>query len=205
MAGFCIVEGCGKTRDAKGYCKSHYARLRRHGDPTGHGAATPMGEAQDYFNEVVLKYEGDECLIWPFWRNADGYGYVRQNGSMRQASRVVCTIIHGDPPTPKHEAAHSCGKGSAGCVTKGHLSWKTHRENEADKIVHGTAPRGESHGFAKITVPDVVAIRAAPSSRGLAEKFGLAKITIRQIRAGKTWRHVPFGVDIVMKHEEIQA
>ena len=31
----CSIEGCGNPKDARGWCKSHWNRWRRHGDPTG--------------------------------------------------------------------------------------------------------------------------------------------------------------------------
>jgi hypothetical protein len=62
-------------------------------------------------------------------------GYL---GDTLYAHRLMCQLAHGDPPTPDHIAAHSCGRGHEGCVNPNHLSWKTYSENELDKRVHGT-------------------------------------------------------------------
>lgn len=51
----------------------------------------------------------------------------------------MCQKAHGDPPSPKHDAAHSCGRGHEGCVNPNHLSWKTKKQNQADRITHGTS------------------------------------------------------------------
>ena len=99
------------------------------------------GEPMRYFREVVLAYDGNECQTWPYARSDRGYGQVYQDGRVEYVHRMVCEERHGPPPTPKHDAAHSCGKGHEGCVTKRHLSWKTHKENMADAIEHGTLGR----------------------------------------------------------------
>lgn len=152
------------------------------------------GEAQRYFREVVMPYEGDECLIWPFHRNAGGYGLLRSNGRTRDAHRVVCEAANGQPPTPSHEAAHSCGSGHLGCVTKRHLVWKTHKENEADKVAHGTVRRGEANTNAKLTVEAVRAIRALSglqTKTATAAQFCVSIRTIGLVQAGERWGWVP--------------
>lgn len=130
----CTIEGCSKKSYAHGLCSAHNYRRRKHGDPLGGG--TGDGEPLRYFREVVMAYEGDECLAWPYGKNASGYGVWTGATGSGIVSRQVCEEAHGPAPTPKHEAAHSCGKGHLACVTKGHLSWKTPKENGADKRLH---------------------------------------------------------------------
>ena len=75
-------------------------------------------------------YVGDACLIWPFGKRWNGYGQVGDgNGKVVYPHRIMCELVHGAPPTPKHVAAHSCHNGHGSCVHPKHLSWKTHREN----------------------------------------------------------------------------
>lgn len=146
---------------------------------------TKHGEAQRYYRDVVLAYEGDECLIWPYGRTA-GYGVLGK----KIVSRLVCEEEHGPPPTPKHEAAHSCGKGHEGCVTKAHVSWKTHAENMEDMVAHGASPRGERHGCVKLTEPDIHVIRGLKgqmSQREIGEMFGVDQSTVSYIHKGQRW------------------
>ena len=148
--------------------------------------STVRGEPARFLNETVLPYDGDDCLLWPFGKNATGYGMIWRDGAMNRVSRLVCEHANGPPPTPKHEAAHSCGKGHKGCITKRHLRWATHAENMADKLIHGT-----SH--AKLTETDVLAIRAAKGvllQRELAEKFGVTREAISLIQTGKNWAYL---------------
>jgi hypothetical protein len=76
----------------------------------------------------------DWCLIWPFGR---GEGKTVQFGQDHiNLPRLMCEYRNGPPPTPKHQAAHSCGRGHEGCANPHHLSWKTNSENQIERFQH---------------------------------------------------------------------
>src|SRR3990167_2955933 len=139
--GVCSIEGCDKPFEARGYCIAHYRRWRRHGNPTAGG--TPWGEPEQYFLEIVLSFTSDECLLWPYHKGSNGYGMLWRDNRQQGVHRLACEAIHGPPPTPKHEAAHLCGKGHNGCCNPQHVRWATPAENCADALAHGTQARGE--------------------------------------------------------------
>lgn len=145
-------------------------------------------DPKNYYREVVLAYDGDECLIWPFARGRTGYAMLWQDGQMRYVSRLVCEHTHG--PAPDLDAAHSCGCGRDGCVTRRHLSWKTRTENETDKLEHGTHNRGERHGMSKLTDADVRQIRALRGylpQHAIGGMFGISRVAVCEIHTGKKW------------------
>jgi hypothetical protein len=149
---------------------------------------TKIGAAAAYFENVVMQFTGDDCLIWPFTRNNMGYGRLSDG----YAHIKACERAHGPKPTSDHEVAHSCGNGHLGCVTKGHLSWKTHAENEADKLIHGTVARGERQGNAKLTADQVaeifeLKIAGELSQRAIADKMGVSPALVCYILKGKLW------------------
>lgn len=149
------------------------------------------GDAQRFYRDIVLPYEGEDCLIWPFACSLAGYGKI--GGKPGIVSRRLCEEAHGAPPTPKHEAAHSCGNGRHGCVTKRHLSWKTRVENQADRIEHGTHNRGERHNFAKLTekqVREILALKGVEKIKDTAARYGVSFNLISLINLGKVWRHI---------------
>lgn len=175
----CSVEGCTRPFHSRGFCSAHRNRFLRHGDPLA-GRATFKGDPLKFYFEVVLPYEGDECIDWPFCRAAGGYAHLFFDGRSRRLPPLLCEAVHGPAPTPKHEVAHSCGRGDHGCVTKRHLSWKTHQGNMLDRIEHGTAPRGEKNGATVLTEADVSAIRASTESQSsLARPFIRSSIAER--------------------------
>ena len=186
----CSVDTCSRIAKSRGLCNAHHKRLMRHGNPLG--GRTPDGEPGTYFRDVVLSYEGNECLKWPYSRDEGGHGQVKLNGIQNTVHRAVCLEANGPPPTPKHDAAHSCGNGHDGCCTKRHLSWKTRKENMADKLLHGTHNRGEQHNFSKLKESDIREIRSLRGERLaiLAERFGVTRSNICAIQLGKAWKHV---------------
>lgn len=184
----CTIPGCGKRHEARGYCPAHYYRLKEHGDPLG--GAPQRGTIIPYIHEVVLQYRGDDCLLWPFARNSDGYGTVTVDGKTNHANRYICRLANGEPPSPKHEAAHSCGNGHIGCVTPGHLGWKTKQENEDDKVIHGTRSVGERNGQSKLTEEQarkIIHLKGKATLREIADEFGVSASAVSEIHQGRNW------------------
>lgn len=184
----CIFKGCDKPAcNGRGWCWTHYTRWRRHGSPE----VIKLGKPAEWIDRH-LDNKGEECLIWPFARRSNGYGTVVYDGVYGSAHRVMCRLKNGPPPTDKHEAAHSCGNGSKGCVNPMHLTWKTSKENNADRILHGTSNRGERMGSSKLTSAQVLEIRSAYVPRvmsysKLADKYGVSSSAIGDIIRGKNW------------------
>ena len=149
-----------------------------------------MGEASRYLSEIAMGYEGDTCLIWPYGRNGSGYGML---GS-KIASRLICERSNGSSPSRDHVAAHSCGNGHIGCVTKKHIRWATPTENMADMIAHGTSTRGDRSPNAKLAEADVREIRRLKgkmSTIKLGLTYGVSAETIRCIHLRKAWAWLP--------------
>jgi hypothetical protein len=117
-------------------------------------------------------------------------------------NRLVCAAFHGPPPEGDVHAAHEDGDK---CNNRpSNLSWKTRKENEADKIRHGRTIRGNRHPGRKMSAERVQEIRArhaalprGPSgwcvkkgmTRALAAEFGIHQYTLHQIIRGDTWNY----------------
>jgi hypothetical protein len=130
---------------------------------------------------------GEDCVIWPYRRNKFGTAVIRSNGRELVAARVVCEQIHGSPPDGM-ETAHSCGKAHLGCIAPWHLGWKTKKENEADKLIHGTHRRGEEHPRAKLSDQDIADIRVLTKSvvKGdVARHYKISRRLVEMIVDGK--------------------
>lgn len=190
----CSVVGCKgnahyRAKGTRGWCQAHYLRWLRYGDPLN--SSTRLGEPIEFIKNVALLYDGDDCLRWPFSTNDDGYGVFRIDGQRLIASRYVCELAHGEPPTPEHQAAHSCGKGHEACVSRKHLRWATPSENHMDRVEHDTHNRGSRHTLSKLTDDQVREIRALSgrmSRRETAARFGVSMSLIAKIRANRAWQ-----------------
>lgn len=185
----CSIKGCDAPVLARGWCKRHYDRWRRHGDPlTCKEEHADRGAPEQWIREHV-SWSDKDCLIWPFARYQTGYAKMAKE----IPCRMMCRFAHGPAPTSAHEVAHSCGKGHEGCVNPIHLRWATRKQNHADKHIHGTMPFAEKHYKAKLTtnqVKHVRRLRGKLSQSEIALKFGVSRGCISGILSGSTWRHV---------------
>lgn len=133
-------------------------------------------------------YPHDYCLIWPFTR-CRGYGQFGFKGKNHYAHRFMCELRHGPPPSPDHEAAHSCGRGHEGCVNPSHLSWKTRSENLRDSALHGTQARNTHGTQGRVSMGEAHQIRLLKGvklQREVAEEFGISESTVSDIWLGRT-------------------
>lgn len=147
------------------------------------------GEATAFL-KIIKSCDFDECLIWPFKLVPAGYGDIRIDGKHIGVHRIACEMFHGPAPSPDHEAAHSCN--NRACCNGRHLRWATHKENESDKIKHGTRAIGEKHGRSRITedvAKQIIALRGVPQKE-LAVRFNTSVTTVSQVQSGYSWPHL---------------
>lgn len=132
----------------------------------------------------------------------DGYAAVNlYDANMKRhfsrLARLVAIAFHGPPPTPKHQAAH--WDGSKRNDVPSNLRWATCKENQHDRVRHGTDPAGARHPKAKLTDEAVADIRMAKSAYGYrgkyAAKYGVTKKLVDELRrpGSKIWPHVKVG------------
>lgn len=125
-----------------------------------------------------VNHTGDACLPWPFSRDGRvGRGQMGYNGKHYWAHRLMCEMAHGAPPTPKHQAAHNCGKGHYGCVNPRHLEWKTNSENQLDRAKNGNAlrnPHGPRGGLTPAQQVKIVSLKGKMTQVAIAAKFGVS-------------------------------
>ena len=185
----CSVHDCTKAGFCRTYCRTHYERWKRYGDPLFlKKALSPRGTPMQWLLSHCL-YKGSDCLTWPFARFPDGRAHMRAG----KPTRIMCELVYGPAPTRTHEAAHRCGNGHNACVNPVHLYWATPLENAQDREAHGTVSRGERHGGAKLTEADVRRIRAEALHRpqkDLAVEFGGSATVITKIVRRYSWRLV---------------
>lgn len=185
----CSIPDCGKRAKSGALCSMHYERKRVYGSPDG--GQFHHGARMRFLTDTALHWQSNSCLYFPKSLSRKiGYPTVRNDGLNTNASRIVCRMAHGEPPSTQHEAAHSCGNGHLGCINPKHLRWATHIENVADRTIHGTTARGERMGLSKLSESDVREIRALRGKVSivkLASVFGVSDTCISAIQLRKSW------------------
>lgn len=124
----------------------------------------------------------DYCLIWPFTRTF-GYGGFVRNGSRIPAHRYICELKNGPPPSDIHQAAHSCHRGTDGCVNPHHLRWKTPSENMLE------APSRPKLKLCLDQAMEIRSLKGLEPNAATADRFGVTECTIRDIQDGRTWSY----------------
>lgn len=136
-----------------------------------------------WIRDVALPHAEGGCLIWPFPREPTGYASTVRNGKKIYIHRYICEIAHGEPPTQKHHAAHSCDNGPGGCVSPKHVSWKTNAENQLDHF--RLRPRRGRFKLLPHQADEVRSLRGREHIKVTAARFGISVSHAKDIQTGR--------------------
>ena len=115
---------------------------------------------------------------------------LARNGEHRTkpVHRLVLTTFRG-LGLEGHVCCHNDGNNQNNRLSN--LRWDTRSGNEADKKLHGTVMRGETHPQVKLTEDDVRAIRTdSRSLHSIAKDYPVTYAAISLIKRRKTWAHL---------------
>lgn len=142
----------------------------------------------DHFKGVNVS-DPDACWERPGVKPRS-YQHVKIDGKIHIATRILWQVMFGPIPAGMC-ICHSCD--NPRCVNPRHLWLGTHNDNMADRNAKGRTDdrRGDSNPKAKLTLPDVIAIRLSTERTvELARRYGVTWATVNSARIGRTWKHV---------------
>ena len=201
----CSIDGCPRPHKAHGWCRTHYARWQRHGDPLG-----PRAQYPDLPDEHWLPVVGWEGLY-----EVSDLGRVRglytsrirkpvqdpndlrlRINLLRDAKRTtvyVHRLVLEAFVGPRPEG-QLCRHGPGGRLDNRlvNLCWGTPRDNNLDQRRDGTETFGEDHPWAKLTEAQVREIRqryaaGGVSQQALGDEYGMSQTGIGLIVRGVNW------------------
>ena len=126
----------------------------------------------------------------PSWSLPKPYAYIYKDGARYTAHNYALRQAVGEPPAGKTQAAHTCRM--AYCCNPAHLSWKSPKENAADKHRDGTHQSGDKAGHRKLWADDVREMKRLYDEGGwthatLAERYGVVRQTVTAALNGDNW------------------
>lgn len=142
------------------------------------------------FCEQAAKHVSQECLLWPYAKDKDGYGKLMIDRKDLRAHQVVCEMVHGPAVQAYTFVLHLCDTPS--CVNPTHLKWGTAGDNAQDRDQKGRAntAKGLELGQTKLTPSQIFEIRqiAKPGNfRQLACEYGVSRQCIAHVYHRRSW------------------
>lgn len=149
---------CGELRPhyARGCCSPCYSRLRHSGRLGSHPRLRNTVSVETWLSTV--RESPDECWLWPYNRDADGYGRTSISGVMRKVHNVAWEVLVGEAPEglqPDHEchnAAAASGSCSGGrvcvhraCANPRHIVWRPASENATSELTASGINKRKTH------------------------------------------------------------
>lgn len=113
---------------------------------------------------------------------------VHKVRSYRTLHHLVLEAFVGPRPIGMH-GCHNDGDTNNNALSN--LRWDSARNNQRDKIQHGTIARGERNGWAKLTEQDILLARQLYASgvgpTAVAERLGISRKHAQEIKRKDVW------------------
>ena len=145
-----------------------------------------------YLVSNMGRVRGQRGRILKTCDNGTGYRQLDFSNGTRTKKYVHRLVLETfDPCDGDVEACHNNGIRSDNRLVN--LRWDTKKNNQADRVIHGTDMRGEKHHQAKLTADQANEVKSrhknGEASRKLAKEFGVSKTQILRISNGVSWNN----------------
>lgn len=159
------------------------------GKKFGHGSKHTIRMKIDLFRSQVI-FSNKGCWEWQGPDSKYGYGCFSIGCQVVRAHRFSFAVFN--RRDPEKGICHTCD--NPRCVNPGHFFEGTQKQNMIDCAIKGRthSPKGVKNPTARFTDAQVLKLRKSPlSNYQLAEIWKVAPSTIRRLKAGETWGHLP--------------
>jgi hypothetical protein len=113
---------------------------------------------------------------------------VRINKRTRRAVRVGWEMVYGTPPPADLDICHHCD--TPRCMNPAHWFLGTTKDNMEDAQRKGRLSVGPRHPSTKLTIEQVLALRATEHPTRLGKSFGVTSGCVSLIVNRKRWKHL---------------
>lgn len=130
----CRVTDCGRGVVSRGWCRRHYQRWLKWGDP--------LRERPDLAARLTKWVVTDDgCHEWTAGTDNHGYGVLKVDGEVRRATRLSWQVRYGPIPDGL-VVMHLCD--NPPCINPDHLVLGTHGANVRDALNKRRRPQNRA-------------------------------------------------------------
>lgn len=148
---------------------------------------------KEEFEKRTVKNTDTDCWNWIGTRSPKGgYGIFtcKPADIFKERAHYSAWKLYKSDIEPNQRVLHSCD--DSFCVNPDHLFLSDKLGYAEYRVSKGRHNRGEQHGTAKLTEPQVLAIIADDRlGRVIADEYNIAKSTVCDIKRGRSWSHLP--------------
>ena len=180
----CSITDCDLPTRSRGWCRIHYARWRRHGDPVAFTGT--QGAADARFDAYSQPLVWSDCIIWTGSVARGGYGALRVEGRITYAHRYAWQRENGPIPDGMY-VDHACWNKS--CVNVDHLRLASPRQNMQNR---SGATAGSATGVRGV-YPVRDKYQAKVKHRGVSYTLGTYATVAEAAEVAKKKREELFG------------
>lgn len=137
----CSIDSCERLVYVKGWCRGHYLRWYKYGDPLT-GSETRFSSPKEAF-EARTEWQGN-CLVWTGSKTR-GYGYMQAEGRKQRVHRWAYEQAYGSIPEGL-VIDHMCH--NKACCNVEHLRAVTQKQNLENQ---SGPPSNTSSGYRNVS------------------------------------------------------
>jgi hypothetical protein len=210
----CSLNDCNRKLYARNYCRKHYKRFLKHGNPhivliSHHAHTSKVHLMKERFESNFTKSDDNSCWIWQGKLNPLGYGSFNLHIGLCKYKKVVASRLsyeyYNGHISGKMYVCHTCDTPS--CVNPRHLYLGTARRNAQDMSNKGRSLYGEKNPRAKFTNAQAEEIRKLLDRKlctmqYLANKHNVHVCTIKRIKYNKSYLNKDVHANIGAKRRQ---
>lgn len=159
----------------------------------------PKIDPNDRFNEKVVTRFNDKikknengCTEWTAAKDKDGYGRFQVGGreGKKEYAHIWSYEFHNNTNVKEgNKVCHTCDNPS--CIDPNHLFEGTQQENMLDASLKGRMSTSIRDRSAKLSDEEALLVKTSNRPiKELAKDFNLSKVSIYNLRSGKTYKHI---------------
>lgn len=183
------MQGCPKAHYGNGYCRMHWERNAKHGDPR---KVLELRGATDAERLAFWSKPDGECVVWKGGRGPRGYGLAYSSALGYMSAHRLSYIVNHGPIPDGLMVRHTCD--NPPCIRAEHLMLGDNWENMRDMVERGRSLKGEANPQVRIAESSVPLIRQARASgetlRSVASRFGISPSQVARIANRTSWWHI---------------